>query len=123
MDEIRITRELPTVNDRNVYKIKKYRQKVDEIIDQILNLQDWNDYIEFNDKKYGLPKICGKIHRENNCGGTITSTHKKELEWECSHCRNWAGFNGTCRCDYKHIKVTECDKCDYLIVRESDYEF
>ena len=51
-------------------------------------MKKWEDYIEFEGIKYGLPNIVDNIHRYNNCMGHIT----REYE-ECSAklCRNWEG--------------------------------
>ena len=58
--------------------IKDYNKLVDSTIEKIQKLERWNDFIEFEGKKYGLiHKIRNNIHIENNCFGEMIFTGKK----------------------------------------------
>jgi hypothetical protein len=71
----------------------------------ILALDDWNKFIEYDGIKYGLPPFVGDTHRYNNCmGKPITKT-----EWtECHLCADWNGCGGGCRHERDYLG---CDLC------------
>lgn len=50
-------------------------------------MKNWDDYIEFENKKYGIEHIINNIHNTNNCGGKIIHTH-----YECHGCGKTFGF-------------------------------
>lgn len=81
---------------------------VDTIIEKIRKLERWNDFIEFEGKKYGLiHKIKNNIHIENNCLGEMIFTHEK----------NEYTFNDRPFCNYGDKETTysiyKCFKCNY----------
>jgi len=85
--------------------IKKYNKKIDELRKQIKNLK-WNDYIIFEEKKYGIPPILNYIHKENDCNGEI-----KQYDYEtcrCHLCEDWNGCS-----DGGGTRYMRCNKCDY----------
>jgi hypothetical protein len=88
--------------------IKDYTEMVDSIIEKILLLERWDDFIEFEGKKYGLiHKIKNKIHIENNCFGEMVFTDTK-TEYT---------FNDRPFCNYDDKETTysiyTCSKCNY----------
>jgi hypothetical protein len=88
--------------------IKDYNKLVDSIIEKIQKLERWNDFIEFEGKKYGLVnKIQNNIHIENNCSGEMIFTHEK-TEYT---------FNDRPFCNYDDKETTfsiyKCSKCNY----------
>jgi hypothetical protein len=91
--------------DENNKKIIDYNNKVDEIIKKINLLEKWDQYIIFNDVKYGISKIYNNIHRENDCFGIIKFNYHKPCE--CSTCENWRG------CGDPGTDYFKCEKCDY----------
>jgi hypothetical protein len=76
--------------------IKDYNKLVDDIIKRIQTLEKWNDFVEFEGIKYGIPKIYNNIHYENDCKGNISKTKI---------------FN-SCRCEYKEL--IKCLKCKFM---------
>lgn len=69
--------------------IDEYNAHIDNIINEINNLKNWNDYLIYDGIKYGNPcKIRDGIHIENNCGGDIKYI---EYESECAKCDNGWG--------------------------------
>lgn len=88
--------------------IKNYNKSVDSIIEKIQKLEKWNDFIEFEGKKYGLiHKIKNNIHIENNCLGEMIFTYEK-TEYT---------FNDRPFCNYDDKETTfsiyKCSKCNY----------
>lgn len=83
----------------------EYNDNIDKIIMDINNLEKWDDFIEFESIKYGLPKIVNNIHKENNCSGEILDDIHEICC--CNRCENWTGCgrNGT-----QHYK---CNNCSY----------
>jgi hypothetical protein len=90
--------------------IKDYNKLVDDIIRRIQTLEKWNDFIEFEGTKYGIPKIYNNIHYENDCKGNINKT--KVCSFECRQCRGSTSFNEHCTCEYKEL--IKCLKCGYV---------
>jgi|LakMenE29Apr09ns_1017244.scaffolds.fasta_scaffold02738_2 hypothetical protein len=85
-------------------EINHYNDAVKHIIENINNLNKWNDFICFESSKYGIPIVVNRIHKENDCLGEIIEYYES---CSCSSCENWSGCNrgGT----YHH----ECNKCSY----------
>lgn len=92
------------INEKNI-PIKKYNLEVKEIIKKIDNLNNWNDYIIFENKKYGIKNIINNKHMENNCFGNIIFDYS--VSCSCSSCENWFG------CGEKSKNYYKCDKCDF----------
>jgi len=88
--------------------IENYNKKVDDIIEKIKMLENWDDFIIFEGKKYGLVnKIKDNIHIENNCGGKMVYSR---FETECT-------FNDRPFCNYEdketNYSIYKCSKCKY----------
>jgi hypothetical protein len=66
----------------------------------------WNDYIIFEEKKYGIPHIYKNIHRENNCFGLIQEDYYVSCECHC--CTDWGGCSNPTGTQYY-----KCSKCNY----------
>jgi hypothetical protein len=90
-------------------EIISHNVKINEIICKINKLEKWNDFVEFEGLKYGIPKIYNNIHREDDCNGNINKT--EVCVRECRECRGTTSFTENCRCEYK-INI-ECVKCGY----------
>lgn len=56
-----------------------------EVINKIENLKGWDDYIEFEGKKYGIPNVFNKIHRFNDCFGEVKGIY---YGCGCGSCEN-----------------------------------
>ena len=93
-------------------KIDEYNKKVERIIEDVKKLK-WDEFIELDGEKYGIPEVYNMIHRENNCLGKMIEKGRCVIEYECSHCKNWYGYSGTCHCYNKIIISYKCDKCGY----------
>lgn len=94
--------------------IKDCNKLVDSIIEKIQKLERWNDFIEFEGKKYGLiNKIKYRhndkynVHIENDCFGEMVFTRK-----ETTYTSNDRPF-----CNYDDTETTysiyNCSKCNY----------
>jgi hypothetical protein len=102
------TINIKSIIDKENLIIKKYNNDVNEIIKKINKLKNWNDYIEFEGKYYGICyKVINYIHVENNCKGNMLF-YREYLE-ECG--KEW--FGG-CTIDYKNIKEYKCNKCAFI---------
>jgi len=90
-------------------KIKKnvheHNQLVDIMIIKINSLKYWNDYVEFNGIKYGIPIVHNNIHRSNDCFGNIVKDYHESCK--CSTCEFWTG------CGNMGTQYYACDKCNY----------
>ena len=53
----------------NIAEISNTTRRV--AIDKINKLDNWDDYIEYEGIKYGIPPVINNIHRKNNCYGNI----------------------------------------------------
>lgn len=89
-------------------KIKLFNDAVKKIIHNIKLLSNWDDYIEFNNQKYGIvDKVINYIHVEYNCNGTMIFT---EIKTEYI-------FNDRPFCNYADkemiYKNYRCNKCNY----------
>ena len=93
--------------DKLIKEIFDYNAQIDIIINKINLLEKWEDYIEFDGIKYGIPYIYDNIHRENDCFGII----KEECYYKtcsCSTCENWSGCGKNMKPYYKY----KCLKCN-----------
>lgn len=105
LNETEIIKKNIQIENEQIYK---YNESVIEIMTVIKKLQDWNDFVIFNDIKYGLPKILDNIHNENNCKMTVLIFQQ---EYECNKCRNgW--FNSCNGCGI--YDVYKCPKCGVI---------
>lgn len=92
------------IDDKNK-EIQKYNMNVDIIIKEINKLENINEYIIFNDKKYGISLTHNFIHRSNNCFGKIIEDYYKPCS--CSTCENWNG------CGDAGTQYYKCSLCNY----------
>lgn len=92
--------------------IKNYNKSVYSLIEKIEKLEKWNDFIEFEGKRYGIPTILNNIHRENDCLGKILSYI--ETAHECRGCRDGMPFNGAYTCYCIVYDINKCDKCGFI---------
>jgi predicted RNase H-like nuclease (RuvC/YqgF family) len=81
-------------------KIEEYNNNIETLIKKISKLK-WNEHIELEGEKYGIPIIHNNIHKQNECNGKI-----KIDNGECHTCEN--GYN----CGRSHI-IRICLKCKY----------
>ena len=86
--------------------IKLYNDNVDNIIDKIKKVK-WENFIMFEDQKYGIPPILDKKHTENNCMGNLLEDFYESCT--CHSCEDWGG----CGRGYQHMK---CEKCNYKYI-------
>jgi hypothetical protein len=89
--------------------IKNYNKLVDSIIEKIQKLERWDEFIEFEGKKYGLiHKIKNNFHIENNCLGEMIFTHDI-TEY------TWGNDRPFCNYDDKETiySIYKCSKCNY----------
>lgn len=94
-------------------EIDNYNSTIGKIITEINSLKQWDDYILFDGKKYGIPPIYNGIHREHNCLGVIEKDYYEDCR--CHLCEDWngCGSGGTTyykclRCDYKYGENGRC---------------
>jgi hypothetical protein len=93
-------------------EIDKENILISTIIEKINSLKSWNDFIEFDGKKYGLTKkVLNNIHLENDCFGKMEYYKKKERE--CRGCRDGMLFNGPYTCGCYEYNMNKCNKCNY----------
>ena len=99
-----INNENMIINENNK-KVIEYNNNINEVIKKINKLENWDEFIEFQEKKYGISYIYNNIHRENNCFGLIKKDYYKECS--CSTCENWNG------CNRGGTQYYKCENCDY----------
>jgi len=77
---------------------------------RILDLR-WEESIEFDGKRYGIPRVLGNIHRENNCKGILK---RIELIGEDTNitCENWLKTEEAKTTD---VYFWKCSKCNTKI--------
>lgn len=89
--------------------IDEYNNKIYKINKDINNLKKWDDYVLFNEKKYGVPRVNDNgIHMENDCRGTIKYEYE---QCTCHSCEDWGGKN----CTQGSITSYKCDKCNEYV--------
>jgi hypothetical protein len=111
------------VEKEQIKDIKKYLDERNNIIEKnekifneiyllntkIDNLDNWNDFIIYDNKKYGITnKTKNNIHIENNCRGNMILESKRE-ECKEGNCRPFMTIPDT----YIHYYKYKCDKCNY----------
>jgi hypothetical protein len=102
------TKEMNDYVDKVNFEIKDYNNMVLSVIEKIKKLEGWNDFIEFDGKKYGLlEKIRDNFHIENDCSGEMLFTEK-----ETSYTFNDRPF---CNYDDKEeiYLIFKCSKCEF----------
>lgn len=103
-DKINIEQYLNETEDIKKTVIS-FNDLVDHIIIKINLLEKWEDYIEFDGKKYGINYVQNNIHMENNCLGIMEKDYFRKCT--CSSCENWYG------CGNEGTQYYKCNKCNY----------
>ena len=88
--------------------IKEYNALVDSVIENIKKLESWNEFIDFEGKKYGITsKVSNNIHRENDCFG--------EMVFMCNETEHDLNDRAFCHYDDKSTtySIYKCCKCGY----------
>jgi hypothetical protein len=99
------------INTENAI-IRAYNASVDNVIEKIKKLEKWDEFIEFEGKKYGLAsKVLNNIHVENDCFGEMV--YYMEKEKECRGCRDGMPFNGAYTCSCHKYNINKCNKCGF----------
>ena len=88
--------------------IIKYNSFVDDVIEKIKKIERWDEFIEFENKKYGfIDTTKNNIHIENNCFGEMFLTCEKK-EYIC---------NDRPFCNYDDKEITyliyKCSRCNH----------
>lgn len=104
----------------NIKKLNKpiilRNKQIDEVLNKINKLENWDDFIEFENIKYGIPEIKNNIHYENNCMGNMKKIYVTKGEYTmctCKSCENWFGckepviWNGV-----EDVYYYICEKCE-----------
>jgi len=109
-DSDRINKQISIENK----SIKDYNEEVYICNSKVKLLTDWNDFVEFDNKKYGLPYIDKDVHLYNNCYGKINKINST-CESKMGNCRPFMNEP-----DIDYITETyECSKCLYTYIRTS----
>ena len=105
------TKKIKSIIDEENIIIRQYNILINEIIGEINRLKKWNDFVEFENDKYGNNnKIINNIHRENDCNGNmllINSTFN-----QCYQCE-WGMWPCSGGCSSKE-NTYKCDKCGFI---------
>ena len=72
-------------------------------------MQSYDDFIDYDGKKYGLPKYLNNIHYENNCGGEIYKT-------VCYKCLNYKTIIHCVKC-----KLTVIISIKIFLISKNDF--
>lgn len=80
----------------------RYNAQVDEVKSRIALLKNWDDFVEFEGVKYGMPPKKG--HFTHDCDGPF---EQYTTSCSCNSCENWG------HCNSPTIHVTRCVKCGY----------
>lgn len=91
--------------DRLKKEIDAYNSIVREVITKINLLERWEQYIIFEGKKYGIPHVHNRIHKQNNCFGKIEKDYWESCK--CHLCEDWNGCNS--REGTMHYKCLSCN--------------
>jgi hypothetical protein len=68
--------------------IQEYNQRIDDVLIKLQMLPKWNDYVEFDGKKYGIPHLVGNIHRKNDCFGNLVEDYHENCLCNSGRCYN-----------------------------------
>lgn len=104
MDYEKFLKNCDLIDEKNI-SIRNRNNDVDKVIEQIKQLQSWDEYVEFEYRKYGISPIFGNIHRENDCFGNIINIPHK-----CYTCKKI--IYGKCCYGFYGEQTHKCDKCD-----------
>jgi hypothetical protein len=102
------------IDDKNL-EITNENNEIKRVTEKINKLNNWNDYIDYEGKNYGLSKYYNGIHRENNCMGEIvlknkyTKLYSNDRPFMCVE-RETTYYNYEC---------VECH-CKYTVAGETD---
>lgn len=98
------------IETRRIFKQWEAENKIiDNLIIKIKNL-NWDEYIEFRGVKYGIPEICDKIYKKDDCNGELINDHYESCS--CHLCEDWGGCRSSGRDYYK------CNKCGWTYSEE-----
>lgn len=100
------TNEIYSLIDKENNIINEYNKSIRNIIKKIKELKKWNDFIEYEGIKYGIPNVLNNIHRTNDCFGNMKETCFKSCS--CHLCEDWGGCNNP-----KSTQYYKCEKCNY----------
>ena len=89
-------------------EIQNYNTNINNIICKINLLDKWEQYVDFEGKKYGIHCIYNNIHRENNCFGLVKKDYCTSCT--CSCCENWGGCGNS-----KENQYYKCEKCNFQL--------
>jgi hypothetical protein len=125
MNETKIINE--SISEKNNI-IKLYNIKVLDAYDKI-KLLKWNDYIELDEYKYGIPECYDEIHRKDDCGGLIMSEFifnnngdpPIPLSRICNKCGKVFDIKINSWIDFAESDYRLIDTRDKLIKRSSKY--
>jgi hypothetical protein len=107
IDRVRYLQETEKIKEN----IKQSNTEIDNVIKKINYLEKWDDHIEFDGKKYGIPNIYNNIHRTNDCFGKIIKDYERSCN--CELCENWIGCG-----DYQYFS---CENCDFSFTNYNIY--
>lgn len=104
----KIQKELDIKNievEKENLDIQKYNDTVYEIRKNIDKLEKWNEYVEFEGNKYGIPYVRNDKHCENDCMGEMKCV---KHFCECNRCEKaWSDCGNRIQFSYR------CEKCGY----------
>lgn len=91
-------------------ELEPYNDQIQSIIKDIKQLKLFDEYIEFEGKKYGISKIHLGYHREDNCLGKLDEINYYE-PCTCHLCEDW--FGRGCNWDGgRERSYYKCKKCE-----------
>jgi hypothetical protein len=93
------------VQERNK-EIQERNKEINDTICKINLLENWEEYVTFEENKYGIPNVYNNIHRENNCLGSFVKDSYDSCN--CRTCENWGGCSNP-----KGTQYYKCVKCGY----------
>ena len=76
----KIKKEIQDYNSQ----IQDYNSQIQDLICKINLLKKWDEYIIFEETKYGIPYVYDDIHMEHNCFGLIKHDHYESCN--CNSC-------------------------------------
>lgn len=95
------------IDDEN-YAIKQYNKLIDSTIEKIIKLKNWNEFIEFEGKRYGLTnEIINNIHIEKNCFGKMIFIREDTIY--IIRDRPFCNYSD----GEKKYFIYKCDRCNY----------
>ncbi len=93
-------------------KIQERNQLITDVICKINLLKKWEEYVVFEEHKYGIPIVYNNCHRENNCFGECIKTYYESCT--CRSCENSYVCNNPLNKQF--YKCMTCDYTYYTLV-------